>query len=100
MSMPADATVDLGPGEAPAVAPPPRKRRFSRAVREAGLGYLLLLPAFVIFSVFIFYPFLRNFYLGFFSTPPFPGQPKSYVGLDQAFDMAGAEFFRLLREAF
>jgi ABC-type sugar transport system permease subunit len=98
MNMPADAAVDLRPGEAPAVAPPPRKRRFSRAVREAGLGYLLLLPAFVIFSVFIFYPFLRNFYLGFFSTPPFPGQPKNYVGLDQYKDvLTSSEFLDSLK---
>ena len=53
MSTPADAVAGLRPGEAPTVAPAPRKRSFSRGVREAGLGYLLLLPAFVIFSVVI-----------------------------------------------
>ena len=77
MSTPVDAVLGSGAssGEPPAVVPSPRRRRFSRGVREAGLGYLLLLPAFLIFAVFIFYPFFRNFYLGFFSTPPFPGQP-------------------------
>ena len=93
MSTPADAVVGSGDGEAPAVAQVPRKRRFSRAVREAGLGYMLLLPAFLIFSVFVFYPFLRNFYLGFFSTPPFPGQPKNYVGLDQYKDVLSSSDF-------
>ena len=98
MSTPADAAVGLRPGGAPAMTPPPPKRRFSRGVREAGLGYLLLLPAFVIFSVFIFYPFLRNFYLGFFSTPPFPGQPKNYVGLDQYKDvLSSSEFLDSLK---
>jgi ABC-type sugar transport system permease subunit len=33
--------------------------------------------------VFVFYPFFRNFYLGFFRTPPFPGLPKKSVGLTQ-----------------
>jgi len=93
MSTPADAVVGSGAGEAPAVAQVPRKRRFSRAVREAGLGYMLLLPAFLIFSVFVFYPFIRNFYLGFFSTPPFPGQPKNYVALDQYKDVLSSSDF-------
>ena len=93
MSTRAEPAIDLRPGEASAVARAPRKRRFSRAVREAGLGYMLLLPAFLIFSVFVFYPFLRNFYLGFFSTPPFPGQPKNYVGLDQYKDVLSSSDF-------
>jgi len=63
-------------------------------VREAGLGYMLLLPAFLIFSVFVFYPFLaQTSYLGFFSTPPFPGQPKNYVGLDQYKDVLSSSDF-------
>jgi ABC-type sugar transport system permease subunit len=60
-----------------------RPRRFSKRVREAGLGYLLILPSLLVFSVFVFYPFFRNFYLGFFRTPPFPGLPKKSVGLTQ-----------------
>jgi ABC-type sugar transport system permease subunit len=52
-------------------------------VREAGLGYLLILPSLLVFGVFVFYPFFRNFYLGFFRTPPFPGLPKRGVGLTQ-----------------
>jgi sn-glycerol 3-phosphate transport system permease protein len=98
MSTPVDAVVGAGSGEPAAAVPSPRRRRFSRGVREAGLGYLLLLPAFLIFSVFIFYPFFRNFYLGFFSTPPFPGQPKNYVGLDQYKDvLTSSEFLDSLK---
>src|SRR5439155_8139457 len=98
MSTAADAVVGPGTSERSAVAPVPRKRRYSRAVREAGLGYLLLLPAFLIVPVFTFYPFFRNFYLGFFSTPPFPGQPKNYVGLDQYKDvLTSSEFLDSLK---
>ena len=98
MSTPVGAVVGSGEGEPPAVVPAPHRRRFSRGVREAGLGYLLLLPAFLIFAVFIFYPFFRNFYLGFFSTPPFPGQPKNYVGLDQYKDvLTSSEFLDSLK---
>lgn len=60
-----------------------RPRRLSRTVREAGLGYLLILPSLLVFAVFVFYPFVRNFYLGFFRTPPFPGLPRRNVGLTQ-----------------
>jgi sn-glycerol 3-phosphate transport system permease protein len=76
----------------------PRKRRFSRSTREAGLAYLLILPALTIFAVFIFYPFLKNFYLGFYKTPPFPGLPKRFVGLDQYRDvLTSSDFLNSLR---
>lgn len=71
----------------------PRRRRFSRATREAGLAYLLILPAFAVFAAFIFYPFFKNFYLGFYRTPPFPGLPKQYVGLDQYRDVLTSSDF-------
>ena len=57
--------------------------RTRRARREMGLAYLLILPSMLIFGVFIFYPFFRNFYLGFYRTPPFPGLPTKFVGFDQ-----------------
>ena len=98
MSTPVDAAIDLRPHDEVASAPTPPRRRFSRRAREAGLGYLLLLPAFLIFAVFIFYPFFRNFYLGFFSTPPFPGLPKNYVGFDQYRDvLSSSDFLDSLR---
>ncbi len=57
--------------------------RTRRARREMGLAYLLILPSMLVFGVFIFYPFFRNFYLGFYRTPPFPGLPTKFVGFDQ-----------------
>ncbi|MBK5288374.1 MAG: sugar ABC transporter permease [Acidimicrobiia bacterium] len=69
------------------VEEPKRPPRSRRRMREIGLAYLLLLPSLVIFGVFIFYPFLRNFYLGFYRTPPFPGLPMRYVGFDQYRDV-------------
>jgi sn-glycerol 3-phosphate transport system permease protein len=69
-----------------------------RRVREAGLGYLLLLPSLVVFAMFVFYPFLRNFYLGLYRTPPFPGLPKRWVGLEQYTDvLTSSEFLESLR---
>jgi sn-glycerol 3-phosphate transport system permease protein len=69
-----------------------------RRVREAGLGYLLLAPSVVVFAVFVFYPFLRNFYLGLYRTPPFPGLPKRWVGLEQYTDvLTSSEFLESLR---
>ena len=74
-------------------APAPR-RRLPRRVREAGLAYLLLLPAFVVFAVFIFYPFFKNFELALYRTAPFPGLPDVYVGFDQIGDVLSSEGFR------
>jgi sn-glycerol 3-phosphate transport system permease protein len=55
----------------------------SRRRREAGLAYLLLLPALAVFGAFTFYPFFRNFKLMLYETPPVPGLPAHYVGLHQ-----------------
>ena len=55
----------------------------TRRRREAGLAYLLLLPALAVFGAFTFYPFLRNFKLMLYETPPVPGLPAHYVGLHQ-----------------
>ena len=49
-------------------------------VREAGLGYLLILPAMVVFGVFTFFPFIENFDLAAHKTPPYKGLPSPYVG--------------------
>jgi ABC-type sugar transport system permease subunit len=65
-----------------------RRRR-----REARLAYLLVLPSFVIFGVFVLYPFARNIELGFFRTPPFPGLPKRFVGFDQYRDVLSSSYF-------
>ena len=52
-------------------------------MREAALGYLLVLPALCVFAVFVFYPFVRNFKLALYQTPPYPDLPSHYVGLHQ-----------------
>jgi sn-glycerol 3-phosphate transport system permease protein len=69
-----------------------------RRTREMSLAYFLLLPSLAIFAVFVFYPFFRNFYLGLYSTPPFPGLPKRWVGLEQYQDvLTSSEFFNSLK---
>ncbi len=60
----------------------PRSRR-RRRMMELLLAFGLLLPSLVIFGVFVFYPLIRQIYLSFFLTPPFPGEPNHYVGLSQ-----------------
>lgn len=70
----------------------PRRRR-SRRVRESGLAFVMLAPAMVVFAVFIFYPFLKNFELSLYSVPPFPGLPSRYVGFDQIADVLGSQEF-------
>ena len=55
----------------------------SRRRKEAALAYLLLVPGLALFGVFSFYPFLRNFKLMLYETPPVPGLPAHYVGLHQ-----------------
>ena len=90
------AIADVGEADLLEAEPgaPGRRLRFSRRrAREIGLAYLLLVPSMVIFSVFVFYPFFRNFYLGFFKTPPFPGLPKRYVGFDQYRDVLTSSQF-------
>ena len=71
----------------------PTSRRAQRR-REAALGYLLVAPALVVFAVFVFYPFAKNFELALYRNPPFPHLPKRYVGLDQAIDVLTSADFR------
>lgn len=94
----ATAAVDLEVLDLSAGRPGPPNRRFSRRVREAGLGYLLVLPSLIVFGVFVFYPFFKNFSLGLYRTPPFPGLPKRYVGLDQFRDvLTSSDFYNSLK---
>jgi ABC-type sugar transport system permease subunit len=73
----------------PALSPARRARRR----RERTLAYLLLVPALLVFGVFVFWPLVHNFYLGFFRNPPFPGLPKHYVGFDQYRDVLTSSDF-------
>jgi ABC-type sugar transport system permease subunit len=64
-----------------------------RKRREMLLGYALLVPALLIFAIFVFYPFLKNFETGLYLNPPFPNLPKRYVGLDQFRDVLTSDSF-------
>ncbi|MGO9342458.1 MAG: carbohydrate ABC transporter permease [Acidimicrobiales bacterium] len=67
--------------------------RTARIRRDWALAYLLLLPAVLIFAVFTFYPFLRNFKLALYENPPYPGLPSHYVGLSQVGSVLGSTEF-------
>jgi len=62
-------------------------------VREALLGYALVLPALLVFGTFIFYPFVRTAWLGLFEQPLFGGD-STWVGLDQYLDEWRSDDFR------
>jgi ABC-type sugar transport system permease subunit len=68
--------------------------RFIRRLREAALGYLLILPAVAAFALFVFYPLVKTAYLGFFLAPPFPNLPAHYVGFHQYGQVLGSPDFR------
>ncbi|HEX4161748.1 MAG TPA: sugar ABC transporter permease [Acidimicrobiales bacterium] len=74
---PADSAADV------AVAPETRYGLRTRRRKEALLAYGLLLPALVLFGVFSFYPFIRNFTLMLYQTSSVPGLPAHYVGFHQ-----------------
>jgi sn-glycerol 3-phosphate transport system permease protein len=57
--------------------------RLGTRLRQATLAYLMVLPAFAAFALFVFFPLVKTVYLGFFSVPPFPGLPQRYVGFSQ-----------------
>jgi sn-glycerol 3-phosphate transport system permease protein len=57
------------------------------------LGYALVLPPLIVFGTFIFYPFVKNIWLGLYRTPPFPNLPRSYVGVSQYRDVLSSELF-------
>ncbi len=77
---------------------PRRWTRRTRRPRDGRLALALLSPSLVLFALFVFYPLLRNFWLGAYRTPPFPGLPRQWVGLDQYGDVLGsAEFVNSLR---
>jgi sn-glycerol 3-phosphate transport system permease protein len=69
-------------------------RHLRRAVREAGVGYMFVLPALLFFGVFVFYPLLKTAYLGLFTTPPAPNLPPHYVGLTQYRSVLSSADFR------
>jgi sn-glycerol 3-phosphate transport system permease protein len=68
--------------------------RTLRHVREAALGYLLILPALGAFGLFAFYPLIKTAYLGLFLAPPTPNLPSHYVGLHQYAQVLSSSDFR------
>ena len=68
--------------------------RLLRRIRESALAYLLILPAFGAFVLFVFYPLVKTAYLGFFLAPPTPNLPSHYVGLHQYQQVLGSSDFR------
>ena len=69
------------------------RTRTRRRWRERGLAFALLLPSLLVFGVFVFYPFARTFWLGFFETDPFGGR-RTFVGFDQYTDTLTSSSFR------
>jgi ABC-type sugar transport system permease subunit len=67
--------------------------RRNRRVRESALGFLLVLPALAVFATFVFYPFLRNFKLALYRTPPYPNLPGTFVGLHQVAQVLSSSTF-------
>ncbi|HYL51687.1 MAG TPA: sugar ABC transporter permease [Acidimicrobiia bacterium] len=64
-----------------------------RRTRDMLLGYALVLPSLLIFGTFIFYPFIKNFWLALYRTPPFPGLPRRWVGISQYRDVLTSQVF-------
>jgi sn-glycerol 3-phosphate transport system permease protein len=68
-------------------APPtPRKRRRGHKVREIAAVAPFLFPSLALFGIFVFYPLVRSFYLGFHATDPF-GRREVWVGFEQYRDV-------------
>ncbi len=72
-----------------------RRRRMRPRRREALLGYAYLVPAFVVFGIFFFYPLARLIQLSLFDTRGvFANQRQEFVGFSQWADVLGGEEFR------
>jgi len=85
MTAPLDAPVGLAAGS------PPRRRR-SRRVSEAALGYAFVLPALVIFGSFVYFPFAKTIRQSFYRSNPFDPSQETFAGTDiyeQVLDPAG-----------
>lgn len=65
----------------------------SQRVREAALGYALVAPALLIFAVFVFYPFLRNFELAVYRPNPVrPDVAPEFAGFSHAWDTLWSDY--------
>jgi ABC-type sugar transport system permease subunit len=76
---------------------PPRYARDERPAKvrwkEAGLGFLMLAPSLVLFTVFVFYPLVRTAWLGLYESDAFFGS-RSWVGPSQYWDVLTSSDFQ------
>ena len=90
---------DQRPGDVSAVVPPqrapapPRTVTAGRRRREHALALALLLPSLAVFTVFVYYPFLRTIWLGFHESDPFGGNLR-WVGFGQYVGVVRSGSFR------
>jgi ABC-type sugar transport system permease subunit len=61
--------------------------------KESLLALLFLFPSIVLFGVFVFYPLVRTFWLGFFTTDFFGGN-RQWIGWQQYRDVITSSSFR------
>lgn len=59
---------------------------------KQGNAYLYLIPCFLIFGVFLFYPFVKTIYLSFYKTDKL-GQAKLFVGAENYTDLFTSKSF-------
>ena len=86
--------VDLG-ADAPRMVAPggAQRRRVGRKVKDALLGYAVLVPALIVFSVFAYYPLYRLFFYATHAQSRFRNRPASWVGAEQLTDtLTGKDF--------
>ena len=62
-------------------------------VREALLGYACLLPALVIFGVFTYFPFIRNFDIAAHKNAYYAYEKTTYVGASQFLSVVRSSMF-------
>lgn len=65
---------------------PTRRRRRKKTFYEHVEPYIFLLPALLVFGVFLYYPFFKTIYLSAFLTDKY-GQAKIFYGLTNYYDI-------------
>ncbi|HTX80111.1 MAG TPA: sugar ABC transporter permease [Longilinea sp.] len=56
--------------------------KISMRTQKLILPYLFILPAFILFCVFMVYPLLKGFQISFFNWSVLPNTPSTFIGLD------------------
>ncbi|WP_028393253.1 carbohydrate ABC transporter permease [Bacillus cihuensis] len=69
-----------------------QKTSLWKQTQKARVAFLYLLPSFLLFSVFIFYPMFKTIYLSFFLTDQ-QGEAALFVGLDNYQDLLTSQSF-------